>query len=250
MSTAYQSEEQKGRRAIWLAALAFVVSGLGIYSTLQGYRRQLEGGEKLEVLSVTRDLEPGTSLVQEDIAIVRIPEDYVDERRVLARDLKTILGVPLMVRVRAGEGLYWSDWVQSKRGEGALTQAISPGQRIYQLNDAANPFRHRLQIGDRVDVLLAHANRIEQVVQNVLVISVGESSPGKSDSSVWMSPSGVSLSVTPDEVERLFLAERAGPLRIVLRHPEDWLESEKLKESEKVVRKVRADSHREIERVQ
>lgn len=250
MSTAYQNEEKTRRRAAWFAGLAFIVSGLGIYSTLQGYRRQLEGGEKLEVLSVTRDVEPGTSLVQEDITMVRVPQAYVDERRLRAADLKTILGVPLRTRVRAGEGLYWSDWVQTEKGEQALAQTISPGKRIYQLNDAANPFRHRLQVGDRVDVLLAHASRVEQVVQNVLVVAVGESSPGKSDSSVWMRPSGVSLSVTPDEAERLLLAERTGPLRIVLRHPEDWLESERLQESEKVVGRMRTDRRREIERVQ
>lgn len=208
------------QRQVIAAAAACVVSLTSGYLALQRIRNQVSGGPKVPALVVTRDIGAGATLDSEVLAIVQIPRDYLDARRVQASEKGGIVGATLATSLHAGDGLIWSDVAGGEESSRRLADLIEPGHRAYQVPEDANPLRTRLQAGDRVDVLLSAFDASPLVVENLMVLAVGTPGSGQSGhegSQGW----GVSLSTTPDEAARLVAAERKGKIRLVLRNPSD-----------------------------
>lgn len=187
--------------------------------SLEHYRREIRGGDELDVLILNRDCEPGTVLDEGSLEVTVIPQAYVDERRVRAKDRPRILGATLLHKIRAGESLLWSDLLGDAEAPSHLSGRVEAGLRAYQLGEEANPFRTLIRVGDRVDVLSSSPSATELIAENLTVLAVGDRLGEEArDASRRF---GISLSVNPDEATRLFQAERKGKLRVVLRHPTD-----------------------------
>lgn len=205
--------------AFSFAAFVAGVTGVQIYA--HRLKSEVSGGAPTDVLVVTQDLKAGALLSKESLASLSVPSEYVDPRRILAKERAHLLGVEISVPLRAGDGLVWSD-LSDGAAHKHLAALVSPGMRAYSLDGDANPLGGLLRVGDQVDVLLEEGGETELLVEQVLVLSVG----GRLKRSEEVEGSatraeGVTLSVTTDQAEQILAAESRGDLRLVLRNPED-----------------------------
>jgi len=212
------------RRLFALSAASFLFGIALVHLYLGRLEREVAGGAPVELLVAARALSPGESLGVEDVVVRRVPEDYVDGRRVRASDLEAILGLPLDTTLAAGEGIVWSDVTGPTARGRQLSGLVAEGMRAVTITSKANLFEGLLRPGDRVDVLLTVAEdqgpETYTLLQNVLVLSVG-GDLGGSDGERPRGSASVNLSVDLDDARALMRAERRGQLRLVLRNPRD-----------------------------
>lgn len=235
-----------------ISVLGLLAGSFGAYHFLQRVKEEVSGGQPQEVLLLNRDLEAGDVLDEEALESAWIPEAYLDGRRVPARERTQLLGVPLVGRVRAGEGLYWSDVAGGESAAADLAALVPAGRRAFQLGSDANPFGTLIRVGDRVDVLCGRADETKTVLERVLVLAVGnqlrrDDEDEKKSSS--RSTRGLSLSLLPEEAEVLLKSERVCNLRVVVRGTDD-IALRKAPEKPKEIARVTAAKTLEIEHVQ
>lgn len=235
-------------RHLYLSALGLLAGSFGAYHFLQRVKDEVSGGQPQEVLLVKRDLAEGEVIDEAALESTWIPEAYLDGRRIPAKERVQLLGVPLVSRVRAGEGLYWTDVAGGERSAENLASLIPSGRRAFQLGSDANPFGTLVQVGNRVDVLCGRADETKTVLERVLVLAVGDRL--KNDDEQKKSPSrstrGLSLSLLPEEAEILLKSERSCDLRVVVRGTDDIAlrtTQEKTKETAQVSAKPREIEH-------
>lgn len=218
------------RRIAIASASAFLVGTGLIHLYLQQLERETSGGAPVDVLVAVKDLTPGAVLTEAAIGVRQVPEAYVDERRIRARDAKDALGVPVTTAVSAGEALVWSDLAGSTLKGRQLSGLVAEGMRAVTVTSKVNLFEGLLRPGDRVDVLLTSVDGTEggsptthALLQNILVLSVGGDLGGSNEGSHEAQRGGasVNLSVTSEQAAELAQAEHHGRLRLVLRNPND-----------------------------
>jgi Flp pilus assembly protein CpaB len=211
------------RQLVWIAGAGVLLGMLGAYRFLVKTRAEVSGGVPKEVFVLKEDVKAGTPLAPEALEVARVPESYVDPRRVPASELRALTGVPLVSSIRAGEGLYWSDLAGGQRAASALAELVQPGRRAFALSAEANPLGTFVAVGDRVDILCAGGGNARTVLERALVLSVGGRMAREEASKVVGRGQGMTLSLLPEEAETLLRAERGCRLRTVLRNPEDTL---------------------------
>lgn len=219
------------RRIAIASAAAFLVGSGLVHLYLQKLERETSGGVPVDVLVAVKDLTPGAVLTEAAIGVRQVPEAYVDERRIRARDAKDALGVPVTTAVGAGEALVWSDLAGSTLKGRQLSGLVAEGMRAVTITSKVNLFEGLLRPGDRVDVLVTSVDGSEggtpttrTLLQNVLVLSVGGDLGGSGEGTLQEAQRGgasVNLSVTSEQATELAQAEHRGRLRLVLRNPND-----------------------------
>jgi Flp pilus assembly protein CpaB len=211
------------KKPLLFALVGLALGSLGALRYAALIEERASGGQPEALLIVNKDLARGTVLTPDALEVTQVPESYVDGRRVLAQEKESVLGMPVAVALRAGEGLYWTDISGGELGRVHLADAVPAGRRAYQLGQATNPLGALVEAGDLVDVLCAGAGDGRTVLERVLVLAVGDrlrrsDELGKAEA---VRGGGLSLSVLPEEAETLVRAERGCQLRILLRSPED-----------------------------
>jgi pilus assembly protein CpaB len=211
------------RKLLLVATLAASI-GFGLVRLyLARFEREATGGPRTKVLVVTKDCPAGTAISRELLARRELPQAYLESRHIAARELEEIVGARLALPVRAGEALLYTDLKSVREPPRQLSELIAEGKRAFTLSARGADFDALLRAGDRVDIVLAQASGGGFVVQNVLVLAVGdELEPDRRASSSHAARADhVTLSVTPGESIRLAEAERSGPLRLIVRNPDD-----------------------------
>lgn len=209
-------------KANFIAILAFLAGFASFQMYTSKLKAEATGGQLESVLIVTQDLEPGALLTRENLSATNIPQNYLDPRRIRAEELPNLLGVEIEKRLRAGEGLVWSDLTDGAAHK-HLAALLTPGRRAYAVESDANPLGRLLRVADHVDVMLEAGGKTSTLVERVLVLAVGGHIERQEETLVGANGqgSGVTLSVTPEEAKQLLAAEAQGQLRLVLRNPED-----------------------------
>ncbi len=196
-----------------------------IHSYLSALEREARGGDRVQVLVTKRNVAAGAALLDEDVAVRDVPASCVDERRVLAKEKQSALGVPVTTALSTGAGLLWSDLTSGESRGKRLSSLVTEGRRIVSVTHKSSTFDGLLEPGDRVDVLLTTTEQGAPVatplLENLLVLSVGGALPGASDAGKRSSGDSVALSVTTSEALVLTAAESRGRLRLILRNPSD-----------------------------
>jgi pilus assembly protein CpaB len=217
------------RRALWISAVATLLGALALWLYMRRLEQEVSGGPATQVLVLARDAQQGAPVVRELLGERALPEAYLESRHIKARDADQVLGARLGVDVRAGETLLWSDLGGLRDRGRQLSELIPDGMRAIAIELRSGGLDALLNAGDRVDVLSTARRmapdgsdaRAMPVVQNVLVLAVGDDLGG---ASARRSPRGarsVSLGVTPDQAAQLIEAEQRSVLRVVLRNTAD-----------------------------
>lgn len=220
-----------------VAALALGgASWLGAREYLAVHARRIEAGlaerhARTRVLVAGTDLESGAVLDAGALAMRDMPVRYVPSATARIDDLARVEGHRLAISLKAGDPVTWSALQGSD--EPLFSAQLPAGRRAITVPvDDVNAIAGLLSPGDRIDLLYVDRRgakpRVRPFLQQVLVLATGtttaQPSAGGSASDQMPGPDGfatITLSVTPEEAQRLVLAQRTGELTAVLRHPRD-----------------------------
>jgi pilus assembly protein CpaB len=223
--------------AIVFGGIAVLASSRYISNTIDREKARLNPAvEQVDVVVAKSDLERGSFVGPESMAVRRMPREYVPGTAVLPDEFGNYEGAKLAVDLRAGEILL--------RGtlEGADTATfatrIARGVRAMTLRvDEVNSLSGLLQPGDHVDLFFTARPAVginsgprakEQtalLLQNVEVLATGRQvRPTITDSGTpgtGRAFSTITVETSAKDAQRIILAEKAGAITAVLRGPDD-----------------------------
>lgn len=220
----------------FLIALITAVLGIGLaHFYLTRLEHEATGGARIQVLIAAKDLKPGMTLREALLGVRALPQAYVGERNIYARDSKKVMGIRISTHIKANEPLLWSDIASLSQPGRDLSSAVQDGKRAVSLSGQSSTFDGLLRPGDRVDILFTPSSGDEtsMLLQNVLVLAVGGQLSQDEGSDTGRKSITVSASI--EEGQLITQAERQGNLKLVLRNPED------IELLEGVARAVRGD---------
>lgn len=220
--------------------LGSVLAGFGSLALGHFYLERLEaevsGGPKVDVLVAAQDVGVGAKLEEKLLATKEIPQAYLEDRHITAREMKMVLGTRVSGGLKANEAILWSDLAQGGDQGRILSGLVTEGMRAVALEGHDVDFGGLLRPGDRVDVLLTtgkdDTSTTRTILQNLLVLSVGKNIARPSDvtNSKW-NRGNVTLSATVEASQVLAQARQLGQLSLTLRNSDDLTVVEGLPEA-------------------
>lgn len=235
-----ERSHRKDRTAL---IVSIAVSALG-FVLLASYVREFQlhatGGAPVELLALRRDVSAGEPLEEQMLIVRTLPETYVESRHVLASDLPRVLGVRASLELESNQTLLWTDLTTAQRDRSSLSSRVPKGMRAMSIEHAGRRALGELLLpGDRVDVLLTKRKgevdtRLVTVplLQNALVLAVGNSIGGNFSDEPARRPGSVTLLLTVDQASLLAQAIPGGDLNLVVRNEDDLEVNEGLAETD------------------
>ena len=209
-----------------LAVLTAGVASFGVYRAItQIPVREVEVASSY-VAVVTRSLPPGVRLTEKDVRLAAwpvknpVPGSYAN--------IKDVVNRALVASVVENEPLVQSKLASLEAGAG-LPPSIPPGMRAMavKVNDVIGVAGF-VEPGTRVDLVVTIRKREDStsrtVVSNVQVLSAGtryEQEKARTANTAQTSVAVVTLLVSPQDAERIALAQAEGQIMLVLRNPLD-----------------------------
>jgi len=230
----------QGHRVLLLSGVALAFGALAVFGA-RGYiaeRLELEK-ERLApkramvpVVVARRDLERGALVAPENMAVREVPADYLPGGVVLPERFERHLGARLDAPMRSGEPLLASAIVGADAGNfsGRIRQGI---RAMSVLVDEVNSVSGMLQPGDRIDLLFSvrpptvpgrpPAQEVTTtLVDDLAVLATGRQvRAGGDDGTGPRHFTAITVEVSPEQAQRLIVAQRTGKLTAMLRHPDD-----------------------------
>jgi pilus assembly protein CpaB len=212
-----------------LLMIGFVALILGAFVSFVVYRSlqsrttsKAPPGE--EVVVAAEDLQVGTKIEDKDIRLVRFPS--ADLPAGCFHQRTKVVGRGVVLPIAKAEFVLASKLAGENAGSG-LPSLIPPGMRAVsvRVNDTTSVSGFVLP-GTRVDVLLtgnpqgSNEQQTTTVLENVSVIATGQRLERNSAGDAQSSPV-VTLLLSPDDTERLTLANSQGHIQLALRNPLD-----------------------------
>lgn len=229
-----------GNRTAWLALTAIVFGALAV-SGARGYiteridderARLAPSGPTIEIVVAKSDLPAGASIDPDTMAIRSLPAEFAPGPAVRPETFDRWIGARIAQPMRSGEPLLPS-LVEPAR-EAAFSARIRPGIRGLTIQvDEVNSVSGMLQPGDRIDLMFSvrppaaagtgPADELTApLMQDLQVLATGSRVVAGRDAPVpGRSFTAITVEVTPEQAQRLIVAQRAGRLTATLRHPED-----------------------------
>ncbi len=190
------------------------------------YKGQLEKTETMvEVVVPGRRLIAGQTLRKQDLLVRKIPESYVDNNVLMTSNYSSALGQQLAFDVEKGKQLLWA---HLEGGRSPTFSGLVPeGARALTVRvDEINSISGFLQPKDRIDLLMTYGSGKQEAVfpliQTLEVIATGlQTKVDKNSVGGKRTFSTITVNVTPDDAQKITLAQKIGKLTAVLRNPDD-----------------------------
>lgn len=213
-------------KLLMISLLSGAVAVIALRLHLDRLEQRIAGGPLTRVLMLTADLEAGAVIGRDALATRELPESFRESRHIPASELEHVLGAELAVSARANETLQWTDLVSVRPKLRQLSSLIPRGMRAMTISARGGSFDALLAPGDRVDILRSSGQGGEVVLQDVLILAVGNdlggpSAPGRAGEARTR-PSSATVAVTLEHGRVLAQAEQLGALRFVVRNPDDF----------------------------
>jgi pilus assembly protein CpaB len=230
---------QSSRKALVVSMIVGIAGLLLLATYMRQFQREARGGELVRLLATRKDVAARQPLDERSLLVRTLPETYVEERHVLASDLSRVLGVRAANDLKANQWLLWTDLASAERDPTSLSSRVPKGMRAIAVRQSARrAFGGLLLPGDRVDVLLTKAQQERKsrvvtvlLLQNVLVLAVGNSTRAIYESDPPADASSVILLVTVEQASLIAQAKRGGELSLILRNEDDLEINEGLAET-------------------
>ena len=224
---------KRPRKNIVMFLLSLVIGAVGVFYSkhyieeqIAVYKGELEKTEPMvQVVVPNRTLRRGEIVTQDLLSMRQIPQQYADSNAVGASNFDIALGQRVDFDVDQGRPLLWAHL------EGGLAPTFSgkvpDGLRAMTVRvDEINSISGFLQPKDRVDLLMSHgsgdAQQIFPLIEMLDVIATGvQTLVDKNGASSTRSFSTITVQVSPEQAQRITLAQQVGKLTAVLRNPED-----------------------------
>ena len=224
---------RRSRKNIVMFAISLGLGGAAVFYSkhyieqqIAYYKGELERTERMvSVVVPNRPLTRGEIVTAEMLSTRKIPEKYVDGNAVNEGNYDVALGQRVDFAVDEGRPLLWAHL------EGGLSPTFSgkvpEGLRAMTVRvDEINSISGFLQPKDRVDLLMSHGSGDEQVIfpliERLDVIATGvQTVVDKNGQGHTRGFSTITVQVSPEQAQKITLAQQAGRLTAVLRNPED-----------------------------
>jgi len=185
-------------------------------------------GKKVQVIVAKADQAHGTRIRKDALAVREIAEAFVNADMISPDKYEEVVNQRLTLPVRAGQPLQWS-FLESGQSP-AFSGRIPAGWRAltFQVDDI-NSISGMVVPGDRID-LVATLKRNDTSVtlpllQNVIVLATGQTvtrSDATTDHvSAKQTFNTLTLQLSPQDANKLIVAQDGGKLTALLRHPDD-----------------------------
>ncbi len=203
-------------------ALGFLVS-VYVYKNLQS-KSGVPSDPGIDVIVAADDLQVGARVEEHDIKIIRIPT--ADLPSGAPRRRSDVLGHGVIIPITKGEFILPTKLAGENAGSG-LPSLIPPGMRAVsvKVNEVVSVAGF-VTAGTRVDVLLTGTPnggsepQTTTVLQNVAVLAAGSKLERNQNGEPINTPV-ITLLVSPDDAQRLALAQSEGKIQLALRNPLD-----------------------------
>ena len=231
-----RAAEPTARRSGTRAALFWVfalVAGLGHRAAARALSRQARrrrtGRRGRGVVVAAVDLPLAAKLKLEDLKVIEWPADHLPPGAI--SDPKELVGRVLISRVLAQQPLLPGMLAAKNAGSGLAALIPSNMRAIAVRVDDVVGVAGFIHADDRVDVLVTHAperprareSTTKVFLQNVKVLAVGQEVDNGDKSRLHATPATVAtLLVSPQDAERLVLAQTRGRIMLTLR---SWTDS-------------------------
>ncbi len=179
------------------------------------------GPSTTSVMTAAIAIPLGTKIEARHVAAIQMLEDTAPDGAY--RDAAAVEGKIALSEIMKGEILLAARFADQGAGS-TLAAVVGENMRAVsvRVNDVVGVGGFLLP-GNRVDVVAAYRDRqdtlSETVVQNVKVLAVDQSASNDKNEPVVVR--AVTLEVTPDDAEKLILAEQRGSIQLALRNPLD-----------------------------
>ncbi len=228
--------------------LAVVAAGI-VFKVIRKSQDQIKEAQKpretVAVVVAVRDLYMGLPIAPEDVVLRNVVPEMVPRDQTFA-ELDEVLGRTPRERILANESVREERLASANTGVG-LNAIVTPGKRAMTIaTDVQTAVAGLLQAGNFVDVIVtikpedpsqAGAKYVaETILQEIKVLAVGSSLGGnaakeaeakdaktKNDPNKKLKPS-ITVELTPEEAEKLALAQSRGEIHVVLRSDIDILQ--------------------------
>lgn len=182
------------------------------------------------VVVARHDLAKGDPISVDTMAVRAIPRAYAVSAAIRPARFDHYQGGRLAVALKAGEPLLDSAVVGVDQA--VFSQRLRQGIRALTISvDEVNAISGLLQPGDRVDLFFsarppkgggAAAEATVPLLQNVLVLATGRQVRPVTDQQAGHRGYGtITVELAPQQAQQVVVAQRAGRITAVLRHPDD-----------------------------
>jgi len=218
---------------LWAGAIGFGVVGVFgtrgyITDSLQAERDRLALAQQTVATVVAkRDMKAGEAIEPESMAVREMPVKYLPRSAVLADDFDDVVGGRLLVSMDSGQSLLRSS---VNTGPSGFSDQVGHGIRAMTVVvDEVNSVSGMLAPSDRIDLLFstqppdstgATTEVTAPLMQDLLVLATGRKTL-RDDDDQTDSFATITVEVTPDQAQRLVLAQHSGRLTALLRNPQD-----------------------------
>jgi len=221
---------------LWAGALGFGLLGASgarsyIAGELDAVRRRADmSGQLTEVVVAKRNLSPGERIDAETMAVRKVAASYLPAGAVIPAEFPAVEGEMLRVAMVAGEPLFAAAVADRERA--GLSSRIPPGTRAMTVVvDEVNSVSGMLRPGDRIDLMFSVRPRPDAglpagevatpLMSNLLVLATGMRTQVEPAADATTRFGAITVEVTPEQAQRLILAQRSGRITALLRHPDD-----------------------------
>lgn len=224
------------------AALLVLALTLGVLAAFgaRGYitgqlaieRERLAPSQRMASLVVAkRDLARGETVGPDTMAVREMPEAYLPAGTVAPERFESVAGGTILQPMRAGEPLLAA--AVARPDAAGFSARVRTGIRAMTIAvDEVNAISGMLQPGDRVDLILSArlpatgatplAPEVARpLMQDLKVLATGRQSRPGADDRQPRTYTTITIEVSPEQAQRLVVAQRVGKLTALLRNPGD-----------------------------
>lgn len=208
---------------IGIAVLLALLASVGVYRYLSEKGRAAEEArlKTVGIVVAVVDVPVGTSINANQVAVTAWPRDLYPKDSF--PDMKSVVGRTARRDFLRGEPIVESKLVPMDKGGGLLSFLVPEGKRAFTIRVNEVVGVGGFIVPDtRVDVIVTMAppgssEKISKVIlENMHVLAAGQIIEQKENKPITVNT--VTLSLTPDEAERLALASNDGIIQLVLRN--------------------------------
>ena len=216
---------KKNSAVIIASCLIGLIAALSYSSRIRHLREEITNfSEMIPVLTATRNIGVGDTLLKEDLLSTLFLKEQVSGRTVFPEDMELIVGRRVIHPLPEGDAILWTDFPEGPRVKHP-SEKIPPGYRAIALSaDEIHTLVHLLSPGDKVDIVSSSfdnsGDRLVSrlIAENIDVLGVGHQLKGQPDrSSAEDYPLSVTLLVDPGNALKILRASQTGEIHFLAR---------------------------------
>lgn len=185
--------------------------------------------DEVDIVVAKVELAAGTRVSDANMAIRRVPSEYRSAQAIAGEQFESRRGHRLVSALKAGDPLLVSNLELSEPAD--IASQLSPDVRALSINvDEVNSISGLLRPGDRIDLHVSvrqidplpgsppmQSELASRVLENIRVLATGRNLRAVNPELSGRSFTAVTVEVTPEQAQRLIVAQRHGRLTALLR---------------------------------